>query len=83
MFVKFGKEYSPSFKKIEREAIQENHSDSFIRWVVEGLTLKFKSDTKIERRSDETKNQGKKRSSQNHQKPQGKRKADCLYQWLF
>jgi hypothetical protein len=39
MFVKFGKENSPSFKKIEREAIQENHSDSFIRWVVEGLTL--------------------------------------------
>jgi hypothetical protein len=44
-FVKFEKEYSPSFKKIERETIRENHSDSLLRREGGGLTLKFKSDT--------------------------------------
>ena len=35
------------------------------------LTLKFKSDTKLEKVLDETKNQRGKRTSQNHKKPQG------------
>ena len=38
------------------------------------MTLKFKSDTKIKRAQNETKDQDKKRASQNHRRPQDKGK---------